>query len=314
MKSKKGVLRGPKIQYFHKSYGTVNAKRSKTTTVFLPTLVMLTLMGGGIFGLDFYQSSRVSLRTNEPIKVAAPSPEKETEKQEQTPLRAREDAGLAKLISKKLDTLPKTAKWSIYVRDLKSDRMANINTDQAQEAAGLYKLFLLAPLEKKTNADYWKSNLGNQSIASCAEKLIKSSDDNCANAIGNYVNWKTIDATNESYGFPKTKIKSAKEQQTTAREVGDLVYRLQNGQILSDKARRIVFDGLYAHKHRLGIPIGCGSDCLVGNIAAESNNVKHDAAVVTHGDAKYIVVIMSTGGNWAQIGDIAKTIDSAMNP
>lgn len=172
----------------------------------------------------------------------------------------------------------------------------------------------MAPLEKKLSADYWKSRLGNQTINSCVEAMIKKSDNDCANAVGNYAGWKTIDPLNQGLGFTKTKINAKDNQQTTARETADLLYRLQNSQILSDKGRRVFFDAFYEQQHRYGIPAGCGQDCLVGNKTGESNNVKHDAAIVTHGSTQYVVVIMSTGANWAQLADVAHTIDLAMLP
>lgn len=107
---------------------------------------------------------------------------------------------------------------------------------------------------------------------------------------------------------------TAKEQKTTAHDVGELLFRLQDGKVLSDKARRIVFDGLYGHKLREGIPAGCDQSCLVANITAESKNIRHDASIVTAGDSKYVLVVMTKDASWSQIADFASAIRSELQP
>lgn len=318
MKKNSSIVVGPKIRYFAHSFGVVHVRRSKVLTVFLPTLITMSLLGGGLLGLDSYQSYRSSkqvLRASNLPSVSEKTPKKESPQNKPKSTNAREDKELVKVIDKKLESMPAGTSWSVSVRDLKSERMANINSDRKHDAADLYKMFLLAPLEAKQDAVYWKNKLSSrQAIGVCVETMIKTSDNDCGLAVGKYVGWQAFDSANQGLGFSKTKINPSNKHQTTAREAADLMYRLQTSQLLSDKARRIVFDGLYGQKHRLGIPTGCGPSCLVGNKTAENNSVKHDMAVVTHGSAKYIIVIMSTGTSWAQVGDVAKAIDSALLP
>ncbi len=274
---------------------------------------MLMLVGGGIYGFDLYQKRQVLQRADS-SPVVADIAEKEPAVDPQQPKQATEDKGLADTIQKKLDTMPKNTQWSVSVRDLKSERMANVNADTSTEAASLFKLFLLPSLEKKLSADNWKVKLGGKTTAACVEAMIKVSDNDCAVAVGGYINWKSIDDYNRGLGFTATTVNSKTVQTTTSREVSQMLYRLQNSQILSDKARRIVFDALYEQKYRSGIPAGCGQECLVGNKTGENGPVKHDAAVVTHGASQYIVVIMSTNASWAQVADVAHTVDLSMLP
>lgn len=314
MKQKNRAIRGPKIQYFNHNFGVVNARRPKTLTVFLPTLVTVFVIGSVFFGFGALQNSRLAQRADDKPKVVVQQPAADEAEARPKSKEAREDKALAKTIEIKLKTMPRGTKWAVSVRDLNSERMANINADQQEEAAGIHNLFLLAPLEKKLHAEHWNSKLGKQSIAACVEQMIKKSDIDCANALGGYAGWKTIDSYNQTIGFTKTKISSKDDQKTTARETANLLYRLQNSQILSDIGRRAFFDALYEQDYRYGIAAGCGQDCLVGNKTGESSKVKHDAAIVTHNKAQYVVVIMSSGANWAQLAEIAKTIDQAMTP
>jgi beta-lactamase class A len=314
VKRNKRGIHGPKVRYFNHHFGIVNTRRPKLVTVFLPTLMTVFLIGGGFIGLSYWQSSKVAQRADDKPAAVEQKPVAEEKEVAQKPRQAREDSGLSKTIQKKLDSMPKNTKWAVSVRDLNSDRMANINADRQLEAASLYKLFLLAPLEKKISADNWKSKLGKQTIGTCVELMIKKSDNDCAIAVADYVGWKAIDSHNQTLGFKKTKLNAKDNQQTTARETADLLYRLQNSQILSDKGRRAFFDALYEQEYRYGIPTGCGQDCLVGNKTGQSQDVKHDAAIVTHGRSQYVVVIMSSGANWAQLAEVAHIIDEAMLP
>lgn len=313
MKSKKRSIRGPRIQYFRYGVGVVNAKTSRLK-VGAASVMSITLLATSIYGgLHMYRVNQVALRENQQSQHEQ-KPEQSQTEQRESAKKAYEDEGLAKIINKKVKEMPRGTKWSVSVRDLKTERMANVNADDMREAASLYKLFLFAPLDAKLSAKDWKGHVKGKSIESCAELMLKISDNDCAVALGNYASWKSIDTVNHSYGFKKTQLNSAESQKTTAREVSELMYRLQNSQMLSDKARRIFFDGLYRQKLREGIPTGCGPLCLVGNKTGELNNVRHDAAVVTHGEAKYIIVIMSEGGTWQQIADIARVVDQAMLP
>lgn len=312
MKKQKGFVKGPKVSYFKHGLGVVNAKKSRVKFGVSVSMSLALLATGGFYGIQ-YRASHVALRQDKPVVASQASTESDP-KQKVAPKRAQEDEALAKKIDRKLAEMPKGTTWSVSVRDLNSERMANVNADKTHEAASFYKLFLLAPLENKLDASKWSNHLNRQNIKTCVEMMIKVSDNDCGVAIGNYVGWQNVDTTSASLGLKKTKINNAVQQNTTSREVSELMYRLQNSQLLSDKARRIVFDGLYEQKFRDGIPKGCGPNCLVGNKTGDNGKVRHDAAVVTHGSAKYVVVIMSTGGTWQQVADVEHLIDEAMLP
>lgn len=227
--------------------------------------------------------------------------------------KAREDEQLAKQVKSKLKNVPGGQKWSVYVRDLNSERMASINADKTTEAAGLGNMFTTTALEAKLPANNWGYRAGKQTVAKCVEFMISSADSDCAVAVAKYADLKNADNVNEGLGFKKTTI-SGKDRKTTARETGELLFRLQNGQLLSDKARRTVFDGLYGQKQSEGIAAGCDANCLVASVTGESGTVRHDAAIVTSGQAKYVVVIMTNGATWSQIADVSATVRQALQP
>ncbi len=91
--------------------------------------------------------------------------------------------------------------------------------------------------------------------------------------------------------------------------MGKLFVSLKKGQILSDNARRFVFDALYQQNITRGIPKGCGSDCRTADKQGELSGIAYDAGVVTHGKSDYVLVIMSQGGDFKKITELTKVID-----
>jgi beta-lactamase class A len=225
-----------------------------------------------------------------------------------------QDPALQKSVTGVLATFPKEQKWSVYVQDISSGRSANVNMDTAYPAASLYKLFLLAPLESKIPATKWESNVGSgQSLDACINAMLRISDNECATVVGSLANWQYADRFNKGTGFYDTKLSARGGPVTTAHEVGNLLVRLQNGNVLSDLARRKVFDALYSQKYADGIPAGCGH-CRVANKTGDLDGYVHDAGIVTHGSRSYVLVVMSQGGSLQQIAKLTKTIDQELLP
>jgi hypothetical protein len=322
MKNKLNVLKREKnVYYFNHRHGVLQNKASRKKQLATGLFGAIFVLGGAgaltMQVLDYQQAKRSSSLQRQSSVAAAAQKPGEQDKLKSASAKAKEDEALAKTIKSKLKNTPGGQKWSVYVRDLNSDRMANINSDNGLEAAGLQNLFLTLPLEAKTSADKWAYRNGKTTLAKCIEEWISNADPECARTVGYYNDVKNAEGVVASHGFKKAVIED-KKQEVTARETGDLLYRLQNGQLLSDKARRVVFDGLYSQKNREGIAQSCVASatekCLVASITGESKNVRHDAAIVTSGTAKYVVVIMTQGGSWSQIADLSKEIRTQMNP
>ncbi len=224
----------------------------------------------------------------------------------------KQDAGLEKSINGVIATFPKDQKWSVFVRDLETNRSATINGDDSFESASLYKLFLLAPLESKTPADKWNYyRLGGTNVKDCVDAMLRVSDNDCAKSVAYMANWNYVDQFNSSMGYKNTTVNGT--PRTTANEVGDLLVNLKRGKLLSDKARRIVFDALYAQKFTEGLPSGC-ANCRTANKTGQVGQVTHDAGIVTHGKRSYVIVVMSQGGNFGQIAQVTKVVEEELNP
>ncbi len=314
MKIKFSSLRsGKKVYYYKHEHGVLKTKAKKNRyQAFSGAMVALFIVGGvGVLTMEAleYRQERIGStaslqRQATPIDTTKKAGEEDKLKAANT--KAKEDEQLAKKVKAKLKNVPGGQKWSVYIRDVKSDRMASINADNTFESASLSNLFLTLPLESKLPSANWGYKAGSSTVAKCVQSMISSADGTCVQLLNQYADVKNSEGVLSGAGFKKTTLKD--KQQTTARETGDLLFRLQNSQLLSDKARRAVFDGLYSQNMREGIPAGCDDKCLVANITGENKSVRHDAAIVTSGESKYVVVIMTNGGSWSQIADVAKEI------
>lgn len=319
MKNKITALaRKNRVYYFNTRHGVLQKK--VTSWYHLASGMMVLVLAFGVFkvgaiAFDQYNQNRqkAPLSYERAQDAHQQSDSESDEKLKDVPTKAREDEQLAKDIKDKLKNVPEGHKWSIYVRDLNSDRMASIDADDKREAEGVGNLFSAIALESKTPSYRWTYWAGGSTVQDCMQAMISFNDKDCERSLRWYMDLENANAAIKGHGFEKTNV-TPDIKETTARELGDLLFRLQNSQVLSDKARRVVFDGLYGSHMREGIAADCNEDCLVANVAGENDAVRNDAAVVTVGDTKYVVVIMTPGASWNQIADVAAHIKTTLQP
>ena len=297
--------------YFNHRYGTHNYRnRRKLLVGWLlgPVTVagLLLLFTGLIMPLiKNLKSPPVSLNSqpvvagtiakNEPKKIKQLNPD---------------NTELESVIKSEMRQFPATGQWSVYVYDLKDDSIVDINAGQTHDAASLYKLFMLARLEEKLPYDQWSSTwLVDQNVYDCVYNMLRQDDDPCGEDLAEYLDPDSVDKYNQKNGYKNTRLSGNAGKQTTAREVGRLIVDLKNGQMLSDNARRFIFDALYSQQLEKGIQPGCG-DCRTANKPAQLSGAAYDAGVITHGQRSYVLVIMSQGGNFKQISQLTKLVDN----
>lgn len=317
-KSLKRLGRAKKVYYYDRKNGVLEKKVTTRYRLMSGALVAVFMLAGasGVtkYVVNHVEENRATASMQrQTVAVDTTQKAEEEDKLKNVEKKAREDEQLSKSIKSKLKNVPGGQKWSVYVRDVNSDRMANVNSDNVIETAGLENLLVTMPLEAKQPAHTWNYRAGKSTIVKCVEEMIRSSDDTCEQSINRYANLANASSVLNGHGLKKTTL-TAKDKKTTARDLGELLFRLQNGQVLGDKARRAVFDGLYSQKMREGIPASCTSNCLVANITGEGEGLRHDAGIVTTGNSKYVVVVMTQGASWSQIADVSSMIRTELQP
>ncbi|HEX5456383.1 MAG TPA: serine hydrolase [Candidatus Saccharimonadales bacterium] len=284
----------------------------------LQTSVMLVL-GGGFFAFTNLALPAIrhigvlQSRTGVDINSVALA-EPESDKRALPEIR-RENELLKESISRKLATFPDTQKWSVYMYDLNGGGTVNINSGKAMAAGSVYKLFLLEALESKLPYDKWQYTWmdDGKNISDCVFEMLRSSDSACAEGLGDYIGWNYIDGINHRDGFKDTRMTKDEGRETTVADAGELLIRLKKGQILSDNARRFVFDAMYQQINLKGIMAGCGN-CRAADKIGIMDDVANDVGIVTHGGHSYVLAVMSQGGNLKQIAELTRFIEAQRNP
>jgi hypothetical protein len=315
MKTKTKVFGVGKSTYFHHQHGVYLRKNRKRNMAI--SLSIFTVMFGGFFiGREYawplIQNNSGFQRVQEVASNNIVSAQTKQNNKNAEPIRT-EDELLTSVLRDKIETFPSDQKWSVFVYDLNTERTAEIGSHESYSAASLYKLFLLEALEAKLPHDQWQWTwVGGQSISSCVEEMLKTTDSPCAQELGDFIGWDKIESTNKASGFKKTKL-AGNGRETTVSDVGELLAKLKKGQMLSDYARRSVFDALYQQTPNKGIAKGC-KNCRTANKQGELSNIAHDAGIVTHGKHSYVLVVMSEGGSFNQISELAKLVELQFAP
>lgn len=311
MKKIKKIFSVEKRAYFHHKHGIYFRKdRKKQTAVWASSLL-------GICGCFLFIStyliplikSSSYLQERQADYAAQETLKEESDDHKLEPI-SRNNSELEVVINNTIDEFSSDSNWSVYVYDLKDDSYAQINSEETLDAASLYKLFLVEYLEQKLAYEQWTSTwLVEQSIADCVYNMLQANDDPCSEDLANYLNLGAVDNFNQLNGYGNTSFDGHSGKQTTAADVGKLFSGLKKGQILSDNARRFVFDALYQQDIKQGIVKGCGKDCRTANKQGELSNIAYDGGIVTHGKRDYVLVVMSKGGSFKQIAELTKVID-----
>ena len=202
-------------------------------------------------------------------------------------------------------------KWAAVAKSLNGPSFeARLNADQQFESASIYKLFLTLPLftqipvEQQPNINV-SVNGSQKTIATCVDLMLRLSNNECGESIGNYVNWKKADTTLKKSGFSHTEFQKSGIK-TSAGDTASFLEQL-NGDMFTRTAKDIIMKSLYQQRYRDGIPAGCPG-CIVANKTGQIDDVVHDAAIVKYKGGSYVLVIFSENGNFKQIAQLTGQI------
>jgi beta-lactamase class A len=202
-------------------------------------------------------------------------------------------------------------KWAAVAKSVSGPSFeARLNADQQFESASIYKLFLTEPLfdqipveqQPKINVSI---NGSQKSIATCVDLMLRLSNNECGEALGNYVSWAKAGDMLKKQGFNHTSF-GKNGIKTSAGDTAGFLEKL-NGDMFTRTAKDTIMKSLYQQRYRDGIPAGCPG-CTVANKTGQINDVVHDAALVQYKGGSYVLVIFSQNGNFKQIAQLTGQI------
>jgi beta-lactamase class A len=219
------------------------------------------------------------------------------------------DAALASLVS---GAASSRGGYGVSLMEI-DGRSANANGNKRFVAASTYKLYVAYAVVKEVEAGRmsWEESLGARTVAKCFDDMIVVSDNSCPVAFGSRIGWRTITNTMHELGLSdSTQLGST--MYTTSNDLAYFLYRLEKGSLLSKSGRDRLIDAMKRQSYtRAGIPRGVGG--VVADKVGEVDGYYHDAAIVYGSKKTYILVVMTYGGSWAGIADVAAQVHASVN-
>lgn len=207
--------------------------------------------------------------------------------------------------------------WSVVVKGLGSDkRSASVRPTSWYEPASLYKLLMMRnlldryDLRAMQTQKIWSNN-GSQSVKTCVEKMLRYSDNNCAETFARYIGWAPIDSKLKQLGLTQTQLNRKDAQFTNAADMATFLEGLYRGDFVSTAEKDFILSNMQQGNWRKGIPAGCVS-CTVANKTGDLPNVRHDVGIVNHKGGSYALVVMTSGASYQQIAELTALIHERM--
>lgn len=203
-------------------------------------------------------------------------------------------------------------KWGIVVKSLEGPSFsASLNNDKEFQSASIYKLFLTLPLFNQVPVEHQKGatvtiNAKQKSLATCVDLMLRVSNNECGEAVGDYVNWQKADKVLAERGFRHTVFGKSSYLKTSAGDTAAFLEGLY-GDMFNRTAKDTIMASLKQQRLREGIPSGCPG-CIVANKTGSIDNVMHDAAIVEYQGGTYVLTIFSEGGSFKQIAQLTGQI------
>ncbi len=211
---------------------------------------------------------------------------------------------------------------SIYVYDYDTENYVDINADKSYSAASIIKIPVLIDVFKSIESgqftlsdkipmtDYYKTEGSgslqfkgerNYSIDDLARLMITESDNSATNMLVAKVGSMTdVNQSIRDWGLKSTYISSwlpdlGGQNRTTAREMGTMLYNIdENENLLTEESRAKIFGYMgHVHNNRL-IQAGLGKDAVFLHKTGDIGSMLGDAGIViAPSGKKYIVVILA---------------------
>lgn len=207
--------------------------------------------------------------------------------------------------------------WSIVVQGLNGDnRRATTRAASWYQPASVYKLMMTYSLFSRYNLSdldkvYVRVGRDSVSLKTCADVMLRYSDNNCGEAIGKHLGWWRVESDLQKAGFKNTFVNRKDSMFSTAADASSFMARLFEGKLMGDNERNWIIKVLGEQRQRGGIPTGCRG-CAVANKPGDLGNVRHDVAVVQSGGRTYVLAIFTSGAPYAKIAEITAKINAQM--
>lgn len=202
--------------------------------------------------------------------------------------------------------------WSVYVKDLKTGNVINLN-DQAMYPASTIKAFVMASTYDQIKSGKLKKT---SNINSLLWNMITVSDNECYNELvrrqggGSFVKGAaTVNKYLKKNGYTNTGChctlhpsssyitSDGKRNQASAKDCGKLLENIYRGTCVSKQYSKEMLNLLKNQQVRYKIPAGLPSGIVCANKTGETSSVQHDIAIIYGKKTTYVLCVFSSGAS-----------------
>lgn len=224
--------------------------------------------------------------------------------------------------------------WSVYVKDLSTGDVINVN-QTPMESASLIKLFIMGAVMEQIHDGTLEET---ETIDRLLNEMITVSDNEAANELVRYLSDEHDHKDGLTYlndfaarhGFSDTRQVNGLEDpglrhdpsdinKTSARDCGELLAEIYDGTLVSHLSSRKMEDLLLDQEITYKIPSALPDEALSANKTGEISDAENDSAIIYSPGGDFILCIMSgkwDSGNQAitHIREITKLVYNHFNP
>jgi beta-lactamase class A len=182
-------------------------------------------------------------------------------------------------------------------------------------AASTYKVFLsLVLFDKIRTGDlHWNDSIQGYDMATCLEKTIVLSANECAEELIGKFGRTNINNFLYGKGMSRaTTFTNSTATQSSAADLNRLMIGIHNGTLLSGDDRSNLLEKMGRQIYRRGIP--AGSKGSVQDKVGFLWDYLNDSGIVHHPKGTYAMTILTKGSSWENIAQITRDVEGIMYP
>jgi beta-lactamase class A len=278
----------------------------------VPAVVLVALLLLTLMLLMFCSKSEQSLDDTTQMDMTSPAycqaaPPKADETNQETPVEETAEANIDELEARLLEVVQsQEGTWSLYVKDLQSGAVAQIDSGR-MKAASLIKLFVMAAVYEKISDGQLEQTA---EIDDLLWNMITVSHNESTNQLvrilggGDHaLGMAQVNEYCQKNGYADTEQQRdlqdwrpapiPEENYTSARDCGLLLERIYRGDCVSKEADTEMLDLLLAQSRVGKIPAGLPEGATAANKTGELDDTENDAAIIFGANGDYVLCIIS---------------------
>ena len=215
-----------------------------------------------------------------------------------------------KELEESIEEIAESSSVGVFAFDTTDDRLlVAVNADKQFTSASTYKLFVAYSMFEAVNDGTWDWNdslLGTRTLSQCFDDMIIESDNECSEKWLEQVGPDTVHEQILDLGLTSTNVEWS-AMRTTASDLAHFLREVVLGDALSAKDLKRLTTAMETQEFREGIPTGLPF-AVVWDKVGFLDQYLHDAAVVKSDKGDMILVILTAGGSWETIADVAYAV------